>query len=193
MLFNRTDQKRVLTKDVVNPDPQGGKHPSLLNRMVIPKGTVITVAEWDPDADMVKRVYGQNLADLTPAQIACLREGEISVHPDSNEHETYIKVGKAQRLYALLVESSDLVEQTLEDWAFVHYEPDESAIRITRILGKVLQAVTALDTNLPVLLGIDQNIDDLVKGLLSTPKPTTPARATDADTKNPSSHRPAES
>lgn len=170
MLWNRTDEKRVLTRDVVNPDPKGGKHPSLLHQKIIPKGILVTVTEWDPDPEMVKRVYGQNISDLTPAQKACLKEGEIAVHPDSNEDETYIKVGKAQRLYALLVEASDPVEQTLVDWALFHYEPDESAIRITRTLGKVLQAVLALDTNLPLLLGIDEHIDDLVKGLLSKPK-----------------------
>jgi hypothetical protein len=193
MLWNRTDEKRVLTRDVVNPEPRGGKHPSLLNRKVIPKGTVITVSEWDPDPEMVKRVYGQNVADLTPAQMVCLKEGEIAVHPDSNEYETYIKVGKAQRLYALLVEASDPVEQTLEDWALENYNPDGSTITIIRILGKVLQAVLALDTNLPLLMGIDEHIDDLVKGLLSKPKPTTPAQDKDADTKDPSGHRPTES
>jgi len=175
MLFNRTDQKRVLTRDLVNPEPKGGKHPSLLNRMVIPKGTTIMVSEWDPDADMVKRVYSQNLADLTLAQLACLREGEIGIHPDTNIVVGALGiVGKAERLYTLLIEASEPVEKDMVDWAFEHYHSITS-FPIIRLLGKVLQAATSLDSNLPLLLGIDQNIDDLVKGLLSKPK-DTPSR-----------------
>jgi len=194
---NMSYQKRVLTKDVINPEPKGlPRQNPILNRILIPKGTIITVAEWDPDADIVKKVYGQDIADLTPAQMACIREGQITVHPDSYDGVVNMAthIGKAQRLYAMLIEASEPVDQTLVDWAFAHYhpayQPSEAVINLIRILGKVLQAATSVDACLPVLLGIDQNIDDLVKRLLSKPKPTT--RDTDEDTKNPSGHRPSE-
>jgi hypothetical protein len=137
-----------LTKDVRNPKPDGRMSATFADK-VLHKGTLF-VKETNR--------FGSYSLTVHPSSYKHQDDGWRTIFNYKTEDEPTIKA---------IEEASMQVPWTIDLWAQETYTIDKVARQPAAILGKVLEAVLADQGNIPRLLGIDNELDNILKALLA--------------------------
>lgn len=138
----KTVTKRVLVKDVIHPKPDRRSKHDMFQQPVIPTGTCFYLVEEE-----------RRISEDTPW--TCLRW--IVYKSDDNHwaHQLYPN----QTLYPLLLDASKEAEVTVDDWVKYVYPRGLDRYSLTKIMGVLLSTPEAY----PLLLGIDDDLDEVIK------------------------------